>query len=329
MSTEFGRDDAHSGDQLDDGPSRPEDVSDGECDGDSQGSWGKRRRPSSTLGPYTSKKQRTDYVRSRTVSHLTQLQIMERRTGVQWSLTLFDPVGKKVTHKYSDGLDGLFGQNEPSTWIETLHDYNKQLALLAGVASENDVPFDPLPFENIPGGREVQNRVTFLLALKACTGFAGTMLGRSGASVEEFRGLRCDASGKSGSWNRYDGFKTRCIHLLCVSDSILFTLAGKSFSSWPDGVDVAQPIEQMSDENVEAVYHWALTWLCDTVGPKAVVDHLAGNKAFRVREGVTLPFTSYRRMAHRLIQAMPAAGKGYARFGVHPIACLPIYTAAY
>lgn len=60
---------------------------------------------------------------------------------------------------------------------------------------------------------------------------------------------------------------------------------------------------------MELVYEWALQRLCETIGPKDVVELLADGDAFHCNGIDRLPIESYRRMAHRLIQAMPIAGK--------------------
>lgn len=157
--------------------------------------WGCKRRPDAVLSPFESKKARSTHVWRKRETLFTSLQVLSRRTGVQWSLSIMDPKSGKTWHKNSDGLAGVFGSSSAAEWLPTVYNYNAQLNELAGVARVFAVPYDPLRFQDMPGGRQVQCSVTNLLAMKACTGFAGTMLGNMEAKVEEFKQLRCEVSG--------------------------------------------------------------------------------------------------------------------------------------
>lgn len=107
---------------------------------------------------------RSRYVSKRINAAHELLAEGERRADLQYVVAIYDPITKRFATANSRHLDGVWGDTSAEDWIPSLYAHNMyleqmQLVMLGGSAHE----WQPLPCEEIPGGRDVVEAVVSVL----------------------------------------------------------------------------------------------------------------------------------------------------------------------
>lgn len=162
-----------------------EDVEEGEPDDENE------RTIRQYDGPYTGKK-RARYAHTFMKGNVSRLSGAHYRCGLEFACVIFDPLTHNVSSFVTDGLSGAWGDNDPECWAPVLYAYNQYISNLQDFSSmQKSYLWEPLPFQAIPGGRDIQEGLTVeLMEMAIPVPRVGGRQFWTETTAEEFRSKR-------------------------------------------------------------------------------------------------------------------------------------------
>ena len=240
-----------------------------------------RRRPYKDSDP-----KRTVYLRDAGNKVKTALSGAYNRAGVESLTVMFDPVKGTVKCQHSEGLESLARDLDLAHRVVVFWEYQK-LAKLTQDYFSRDMPamLEPLAFEDIPGGLDVQRQVTDVM-LQMALPKGGKPAWIAKHTADQLRGMSSSRS-------------------------------KVSYDTWPKDVPL-QSAWDMEPDHLAAAYKWAMRWLA-AQDVEAVVTRITESRALAsTGEGSTGSAHWHRCMALRLLRGVVPSG------GASPLAPVPL-----
>lgn len=165
-----------------------------------EGKAGRGRKPAGTELKLEPGPKRNKFVRDFMQSQRASMKAAYRRAGVEYITVIFDPLTMRIDSQQSIGLRGVWGDVEVTELVPAVHEYNSEIGRM-NAAMWGSLPggldqcgWEPLHFNDIPGGRSVQQRATIVLLMAAVPqGFYNGRIQKTfweKTTTEKFRSLR-------------------------------------------------------------------------------------------------------------------------------------------
>lgn len=112
-----------------------------------------------------------------------------RKTGLEYVIVTYDPATSRVKSSHSRLLERVWGETNVDMWIPALYAHNLHIhRMQKAVFDASTHVWAPLEFDDLPGGREVREKVaTCLVALMNPYAFEKGPLGKDSEEFKEMR----------------------------------------------------------------------------------------------------------------------------------------------
>ena len=187
--------------------------------------------------------------------------------GIEFVLVVHDPVHDTTVHDVTCGLEDVWAGNDPMKYISTLYNHYLLRRRISTNAQRERAKWEPLAFKDIPGGLEVQKRVTWAALALAIPGKKKAFFSRT--TTSDFKEMRCTAT-------------------------------GLTYESWPEGVEFRN-VEDMDLDEMEKVFNWCVKFVM-AYDPLMMVRGLTRGQALRFTGNSHLSREGRYQLVSRLVQ---------------------------
>ena len=250
--------------------------SEGEPGEPSRGENSRHRRHEDNLPPIENDdSKRPRHLRDRLDIVVQKLRGLHRRAKVEFAFVAYDPVKRTTWEHTSPGLQQIWAGIGATTWAPTLHTYNRYRNAMQQAATPGGEPNGPvLRFKDLPGGLEVQMRVTeHALALAIPGKGRDTSKFYEDTTPEQLREMSCRAS-------------------------------AMSYETWPEGLPFTE-VKNMTVDHMEKAFSWAVRFVT-SYDPHAMVGRLSLGDAIVHEDNEHLTSEGRYNIAMRLVRGVIA-----------------------
>ena len=108
-----------------------------------------------------SSRKRREAIRKMVIRVREKLAKAQEAYGIEFVLVVHDPAHDTTVHDVTCGLEDVWAGNDPVKYISTLYNHYLIRKRISTNAQRELAKWEPLAFKDLPGGLEVQKRVTW------------------------------------------------------------------------------------------------------------------------------------------------------------------------